>query len=156
MADARPLLYLDIDGVCLKRRHRSVSLFDAFELAPGCLDFLIWTTTEFRVRWLSMRCRSDPDGARRAFHLAGASVATDQRWAVLDQIEAAAWGTSKVEAIDAASDFWWVDDNPSDDEREWLVRQGVQDRLIEVSSDRDADALVRARAVLEKGARGRF
>jgi hypothetical protein len=59
-----PILYLDIDGVCLKRRHRSVGMFDAFEIAPGCLDFLIWATAKFRVRWLSMRTsfgrRSDP------------------------------------------------------------------------------------------------
>jgi hypothetical protein len=150
MPDARPLLYLDIDGVCLKRRHQSVGLFDAFEIAPGCLDFLLWATTKLHVRWLSMRCRSDPDGARRAFHLAGASVAKDQRWAVLDQIEAAAWGTFKVEAIDPASNFWWVDDNPAAEEREWLVRHGRGDRLVVVSSDRDADALVRARTALER------
>src|ERR1700749_694804 len=35
-----PLLYLDIDGVLLRRRHRGI--FDAFEIAPDCLDFLEW------------------------------------------------------------------------------------------------------------------
>ena len=42
MKDARPgnlsLLYLDIDGVLLRRRHPG--LFDGFELAVGCLEFL--------------------------------------------------------------------------------------------------------------------
>ena len=33
-----PLLYLDIDGVLLRRRHSGI--FDGFELAPHCLEFL--------------------------------------------------------------------------------------------------------------------
>jgi hypothetical protein len=30
-------------------------MFDAFELAPGCLEFLEMATTRFRCRWLSAR-----------------------------------------------------------------------------------------------------
>jgi hypothetical protein len=50
-----PLLYLDIDGVLLRRRHRGI--FDAFEIAPDCVDFLAWATPRFQCRWLSSRCR---------------------------------------------------------------------------------------------------
>jgi hypothetical protein len=51
MPDNLPLLYLDIDGVLLRRRHSG--LFDGFELAPHCLDFLTWAIARFRCRWRS-------------------------------------------------------------------------------------------------------
>jgi len=45
MTDNPPLLFLDIDGVMLKRRQWG--LLDTFELAPGCLEFLEWATMRF-------------------------------------------------------------------------------------------------------------
>ncbi len=144
-----PLLYLDIDGVLLRRRHPG--MFDGFELAAGCLDFLEWATSRFRCRWLSMRCRPGfLDGSRRAFRAAGAPL-DDPRWAVLNLIEPAAWSINKTETIDPASDFWWVEDNPSEHDRDWLRAHKRQDRLIEVSSDRDPDALLHARSLLQCG-----
>jgi hypothetical protein len=50
-----PYLFLDIDCVLLRRRHSG--MFDGFELAPHCLEFLEWATAQFRCRWLSSRCR---------------------------------------------------------------------------------------------------
>jgi hypothetical protein len=68
-----PILYLDIDGVLLRRRH--TGMFDAYEIAPGCLDFLEWATARFQCRWLSSRCRAGwPDGTRRAFHPCRCSI----------------------------------------------------------------------------------
>ena len=150
MTDAHPvslpLLYLDIDGVLLRRRHSGI--FDGFELAPGCLDFLEWATTRFRCRWLSMRCRTGfLDGSRRAFGQSGARL-SDARWDVLNLIEPAAWSVNKTEAIDPTSDFWWLDDDPSEHDRGWLRAHDREDRLIEISSDRDPDALLHARSVL--------
>jgi hypothetical protein len=146
MPDNLPFLYLDIDGVCLSRRH--AGMFDGFELASGCLDFLTWATSRFRCLWLSMRCRTGfLDGSRRAFRAAGAPL-DEPRWAVLNLIEPAAWRAEKTEAIDSASDFWWVDDNPSEHDRDWLRGHNRQDRLIEVSCDRDPDALLHASSLL--------
>jgi hypothetical protein len=144
-----PIFYLDIDGVLLRRRHSGI--FDSFELAPHCLDFLEWATTRFVCRWLSMRCRPGfLDGSRRAFRAAGAPL-YDPRWAVLNRIEPAAWSIHKTEAIDPASDFWWVEDAPSGHDRDWLRVHDRKDRLIQVSSDRDPDALYRARSLLHCG-----
>jgi hypothetical protein len=70
-------------------------------------------------------------------------------WQVLHLIEPAAWSVNKTEAIDPASDFWWIDDDPSEQARQWLVSHNRQDRLIEVSCDRDSDALLNARSLLQ-------
>jgi hypothetical protein len=142
-----PLLYLDIDGVFLRRRH--AGMFDPFEIAPGCLDFLEWATSEFQCRWLSSRCRSGwPDGTRRAFRHAGAPL-DDPRWQVR-LIEPALWSVNKTEAIDPASDFWWLDDDPTDDARYWLRAHRREDRLIHLSADQDPAALAVARSILER------
>jgi hypothetical protein len=142
------LLYLDIDGVLLRRRHSG--MFDAFEIAPDCLDFLEWATSRFQCRWLSSRCRAGwPDGTRRAFHHAGAPL-DDPGWQVLHLIGPALWTANKTEAIDPASDFWWLDDDPNEDARNWLRTHHREDRLIQVSSDRDPAALAVARSILER------
>jgi hypothetical protein len=53
---------------------------------------------------------------------------------------AATWSAEKIEAIDQASDFWWVDDDPSDNGRDWLRANGREDRLIVISVNHDPDA----------------
>jgi hypothetical protein len=147
-ANTDPLLYLDIDGVLLRRRHSG--MFDAFEIAPNCLDFLEWGTAHFQCRWLSSRCRAGwPDGRRRAFHHAGARL-DDPRWGVLGLVEPALWTANKTEAIDAASDFWWLDDDPTEHARNWLPAHRREDRLIQLSIDRDPAALTVARSILAR------
>jgi hypothetical protein len=136
----RPILFLDIDGVLLRRRQPGV--FDAFDLAPGCLEFLEWATARFRCFWLTSRARTGwPDGIRRAFRAAGA-VLDEPRWAILDLIESAPWTAHKSEAIDPKSDFWWIDDAPSAQDRDWLRVHGCEHRLLEISSDVDSGALL--------------
>jgi hypothetical protein len=143
-----PILYLDIDGVLLRRRH--AGMFDAFEIAPGCLDFLEWATSLFQCRWLSSRCRVGwPNGTRRAFRHAGARL-DDPRWRVLDLIEPAAWMVDKTDAIDPALDFWWVDDDPTEHARNWLRVHRREDRLIQLSTDHDPAALAVARSILAR------
>jgi hypothetical protein len=46
-ANTIPILYLDIDGVLLRRRH--AGMFDAFEIAPDCVEFLEWQRLDFNA-----------------------------------------------------------------------------------------------------------
>jgi hypothetical protein len=80
------------------------------------------------------------DGIRRAFRAAGA-VLYEPRWAILDLIESAPWTAHKCQAIDSESDFWWIDDDPSAQDRNWLHVHGCEDRLVEISTDTRPDAL---------------
>jgi hypothetical protein len=82
---------------------------------------------------------------RAAFQHAGARL-NDPRWRVLDLIEPATWRVSKIEAIDPASNFWWLDDDPTELDRDWLRAHGRLGRLIEISSDRNPEALRHARS----------
>ena len=61
------------------------------------------------------------------------------------------WSAEKTEAIDPVSDFWWLDDDPSEHDHDWLRANGRQDRLIEMSVDRDPDALLEVRSRLPAG-----
>ena len=142
----RPTLFLDIDGTLLVRR--SSVMFDGFDLAPHCLEFLEFATSRFHCRWLSTRCRQGfLDGSRRAFRAAGAPL-DDPRWTVLDLIKPAAWSASKVEVIDPKSNFWWVDDAATEAERHWLRIHGREDRLVEVWADNDPGALMHTQSRL--------
>jgi hypothetical protein len=140
-------LYLDLDGVLLRRRPGEARASDAFEVAPGVLEFLEWASQRFQCYWLSSRCRgSDPAEVRRAFRLAGALLGSDRRWAVIERIVPLCWSTSKAVAIDLLADFYWLDDDET--ERAALAGHGRGDRLIHVDANEETNALKEARAIL--------
>jgi len=85
---------------------------------------------------------------RTAFRSAGAAL-DDPRWAVLDLIEPAPWTVSKTEGIVPNSNFWWLDDAPTEHDRDWLRAHSLEDRLVEVTTDEDDVALITARSFLE-------
>ena len=55
-----------------------------------------------------------------------------------------------AKSIDPTSDFWWLDDDPTDDARYWLRAHRREDRLIQLSADHDPVALAVARSILER------
>jgi hypothetical protein len=80
----KTILFMDLDGVVLRRRHPGMS--DAFELATNCLEFLECATARFECRCLSTRCRVGwPDRTRRAFRAAGAPL-DNVSWTVLSGV----------------------------------------------------------------------
>ena len=89
-------------------------------------------------------------GILRAFRLAmGLAVLPPDTEALVKSIRPTEWSGSKVLAIDLSSNFVWIDDQPLGVEVEALRGRNLLNRLIVVDSNRDADALLRARAAIE-------
>jgi hypothetical protein len=144
-----PTLFLDIDGVCLRRRPGNFRVRDAFEVAPHALLFLTWAVQNFDVTWLSSRCQSgDAQQVCHAFRYALPATELPADWRFLESIPAVQWGARKIDAIDLSIDFYWLDDNHEPEALALLASHGKSDRAIEVSVDRDPEALLRARQIL--------
>jgi hypothetical protein len=147
----RPFLYLDIDGVLLRHRPGNFRVRDAFEMAPYALLFLTWAVQNFDVRWLSSRCQSgDAQQVCDAFRYALPATELPADWRFLESIPAVQWGARKIDAIDLSSDFYWCEDDHGEVALAILRKHGKAGRAIEVSVDRDPEALLRARQILAK------
>jgi hypothetical protein len=141
----RPTLFLDVDGVVLRRRSGQMRARDAFEIAPHPLHFLRWVIKNFDVRWLSSRCQGgDAQEVCHAFRYALGARDLPLDWRFLETIPAARWGRRKVDAIDLSTNFYWVDDAHGEDALAFLGSRGRADRAIETNVDRDPDALLKA------------
>jgi hypothetical protein len=51
------------------------------------------------------------------------------------------WQDNKVDGIDLAAQFWWIDDHPDVLSKNVLAEHGLTNRLLVISSDQQADAL---------------
>lgn len=138
------ILYLDVDGVLLRRTGRPAP-YPAFEPAEHMTRFLTFATAHFDVRWLTSRARHGfADDVERGFRqaLQVASVPPVLR-RCFDQIGVTRWHTRKTDAIDPASDFYWVDDSPAEGDLEILAKHNRTDRWIAASVDAVPDDLLR-------------
>ena len=63
--------------------------------------------------------------------------------ALLTSVRATSWSVSKVSAIDLASDFVWIDDEPLAVEVEVLRGRNLLRRLVVIDTNKDDDGLVR-------------
>ena len=122
-------LYLDIDGVLIRNG----------QPIPVCFEFLRWVTEHHRGYWLTTRdAHGSHDGILRAFrHALDTPVLTPAIEALLTAIQATTWSANKVSAIDVASDFVWLDDDPLPTEIAVLRSLGLLERLIVIDSDDD-------------------
>ena len=140
-------LYLDLDGVILRQADSVAGI----ELAPHAFEFLKWATECHRAHWLSTRdSHGQHSGILRSFRLAmGCATLPVDVEALLTSVGATSWSVSKVSAIDLASDFVWIDDEPLAVEVEVLRGRNLLGRLIVVDTNKDDDGLLRARAAVE-------
>jgi hypothetical protein len=118
-------LYLDIDGVLLTTKYT--------QAAPGVDAFVEFVTQHFACFWLTTHCKGDSAPALR--YLASfLQPATLER--LRQAVQPTNWDTLKTEAIDVATDFYWLDDNPFQSEIAYLQTRGVADRLVVVNLNR--------------------
>jgi len=115
-------LYLDIDGVLLTVKHT--------QAAPGVDEFVDFVTRHFTCYWLTTHCKGDSAPALRY-------LSNFLKPATVEKLRQAVrptnWDTLKTEAIDLASDFYWLDDSPFQAEIAYLKSNTVADRLLIVN-----------------------
>lgn len=146
----RIILYLDIDGVLL-RRTTNAGRGVSSQAADGLEEFLDWATARFDCVWLTTR---DQDGGhagvRKAFRDAMGPVRFDGLAPILDRVAPNVWQGAKASGIDFSRPFIWLDDSPDDQSLQELEQRGLADRWVAVCTDRKSCDLGRARQVLTR------
>ena len=121
-------LYLDIDGVLLTAKHTQAT--------PGVDEFIDFITQHFDCYWLTTHCQGDRAPALRYLSRFLLPATLEKlRLAV----QPTTWNTLKTEAIDLASDFYWLDDQPFQSEIAYLRVHGVADKLIIIDLNRPSE-----------------
>jgi hypothetical protein len=146
-------LYLDLDGIILRRTGRTdFKGRNEFAIAPGAMDFLSWAIDHFNCYWLTSRSHDGGyGGIERAFRFAvSANSLPEEIMMVIHAIAPAPWGKLKIEGIDQSRNFYWVDDNPDEASVYALETAGKSSRLVMASTDEQPDDLTRVRDLLEK------
>jgi hypothetical protein len=137
-------LYLDIDGVLLRRTgRREFNGRTEFEVATGAYEFMDWCIERFDCFWLTSRSHDGSySGIEQAFRFAIPTTSLPIK--IKDRIHAikpAAWPRSKIEGIDVSEEFLWVDDDPDVASLRELERLGMGGRWIQASTDDDPNHL---------------
>jgi len=118
----KPKLFLALDGPVLvpaTNTHERDEYLGA-AIAPYAKSFIHWAAQHFDVRWLS------DQGAAPAIYVASLLSLP------ADKVHVAGFVDSKVEALAAHKDFYWVDSELTPHEVSWLAQHSHMDRLITV------------------------
>jgi len=135
----KPKLFIDIDGVLLGKKtpddHKIC-------LAGGARDFLVYALWHFDCYWLTSHANRGDAGPA----LAALRPFSDKTFMEMAKIvKPVTWKTLKTEAIDLKSDFYWLDDQLLQMEREILEKAGRLDRWIRVDTRANHSDLIRAK-----------
>lgn len=116
-------LYIDIDGVLLTIKHTQRPQY--------AVEFIDYVTSTFDCYWLTSHCKEGEKSIKPLLQYLSRyyDEGTIEK---LKRIKPTSWETTKTEAIDFDSDFYWVDDYVFDFEKKILERQHKLDRWIEV------------------------
>jgi hypothetical protein len=143
------IIYLDVDGVLLRRSRVSRS---GFELSPYAEEFLAHLVASHNVFWLTTRCRAGmPNDVARAFRHAMQVASLPPKLAkLINAVEPAEWNSCKTEGIDLTANFFWIDDKPTPRALAVLAQHGCEHRWIEARVDHDPVDLLRVHHVLDE------
>jgi hypothetical protein len=140
------ILYLDVDGVLLGKDDPDDT---KIVLAHHAREFLEYCIKHFDCFWLTTHCR---DGLAQNVISYLIPYIDDKTLLLIKAIRPVKWNVSKTEAIDLASDFYWIDDSLLAYEIEQLKKKNVLDRWIKIDARKQPDDLTRALAILRNKA----
>jgi hypothetical protein len=110
-------LYLDIDGVLLKKDGTP---------AENLVSFLKYATENFNCYWLTTHC--DGDATPAFLYLVG--KVPQEAAPFLEKIQPTKWKLWKTEGIDFSQDFLWLDDTRFEGEQNALTEKGASDKFV--------------------------
>jgi hypothetical protein len=128
-------LYLDIDGVLLKKDGPP---------AEGMVEFLASVTEHFECYWLTTHCDGDSDQV--FLYLVGRVPA--EALPYIEKIKPTRFGALKTEAIDWNSDFYWLDDTVFESEQAVLRSHGAESSFLHTDINQDPSALRKTQTFL--------
>ena len=126
--------YLDIDGTLI---------FDGLQNfgtpAPYLKEFLVaLNDSDYEVYWLTTHCH-DGDLTHLREYLQ--RFLPEDVYALTTEYKPTVWGEHKTEGIDFDSNFIWLDDDCTLQEREVLYTHNAEHKLIEVDLRKNKDQL---------------
>ena len=145
-------LYIDLDGVILRKTGgQGFNGRPEYEVAPHAMEFLAWCIDQFNCYWLTSRSHDGSyGGIERAFrHALPATNLPEDIRHLVRSIQPAPWGKAKIEGIDTARDFYWIDNSPDAASMLALRDLDMFDRSKLVFTNHRPDDLLRLRKVLE-------
>lgn len=113
-------LYVDIDGVLLTTKQ--------IKPAEHLSIFLDFISSNFDCYWLTTHCRGFENNSIK--YLSNHLTVSDLE--KIKPFKETNWDALKTEAIDLASDFYWLEDYPFQSEMLVLKSLNLENRLIKV------------------------
>jgi len=124
-------LFIDIDGVLLGKSPEN----NKPALANYAKDLLEYSLGNFDCYWLTTHCKGSAETAVDYLR----AYADDEFLSLAEKIKPTNFKTFKVEAL--FGDFYWIDDQPTAFEFQYLDEQGLLDRWLQVNTRRDMNDL---------------
>jgi hypothetical protein len=124
--DAKPALYIDVDGVLF-------GIYDRYsQLRPNVVPFLKWCTEYFECYWLTSWPRRRLNKLFSSLSILLSCLMASDIAREIHEAKRTFGPYDKADAIDYTRPFFWIEDGISDDEKQYLAEHGALDRYIEV------------------------
>jgi len=117
-------IYLDIDGVLLTTKNTT--------LAQHSIEFIDFILDNYNCYWLTTHCQGDSNQAIKYLTPYFDRTTLNK----LELVKPTIWKTLKTEAIEFASDFFWIEDYPFTSEKNILIAHNCLHKLITVNLNR--------------------
>lgn len=137
-------LYIDVDAVLLgKSRSDDAEIV----LAKYAREFLEKCLEKYDCYWLTSHCK-EGDNTSVLEYLN--PYVNNYEMELLKNIKSVEWDVLKTEAIDLKSEFYWIDDQLLQLEKDILEKNDVSGRWIQVNTRKNPNDLKRALLVLNE------